>query len=127
MPEYEFDKPHHLSRLHDELIADGITPESVRGQPDGDKFWIAVPAVLEPQVSAVVEAHDGPAAFEAVAWEAVRVDRNGRLAKSDWTALGDHQLSEVEEAAWWAYRQSLRDVPQDHDDPTDITWPEPPS
>ena len=83
MPEYEFDKPHHLNRLHDELIADGITPESVRGQPDGDLFWIAVPAILQPQVSAVVEAHDGLAAWVEVHWKEVREKRNQLLRDCD--------------------------------------------
>jgi hypothetical protein len=126
MPKYEFDVPNVCpGALMDELNADGIQPECLQSRDN--LVWVTVPAVLEPQVSAVVEAHDGPAAFEAVAWEDVRVDRNGRLSGSDWTALADSPLSEVEEAAWFAYRQSLRDVPQDHDDPTDITWPEPPS
>ena len=126
MPRYEYEKPNNCpAKLMDELIADGIQPEHLESRDDF--IWVTVPSELEPQVSSIVEAHDGPAGLVAIAWEAVRVDRNGRLAGSDWTALGDHQLSEVEEAAWWAYRQSLRDVPQDHADPTDITWPEPPS
>ena len=126
MPRYEYEKPNNCpTKLMGELRADGIQPEHLESRDDF--IWVTVPSELEPQVSSIVEAHDGPAGLVAIAWEAVRVDRNGRLAKSDWTALGDHQLSEVEEAAWWAYRQSLRDVPQDHDDPTDITWPEPPS
>jgi hypothetical protein len=126
MPRYEYEKPNNCpAKLMDELIADGIQPEHLESRDDF--IWVTVPSELEPQVSSVVAAHDGPAGLATIAWEAVRVDRNGRLAGSDWTALGDHQLSEVEEAAWWAYRQSLRDVPQDHADPTDITWPEPPS
>ena len=126
MPRYEYEKPNNCpTKLMDELIADGIQPEHLESRDDF--IWVTVPSELEPQVSSVVAAHDGPAGLAAIAWKAVRVDRNVRLAGSDWTALGDHQLSEVEEAAWWAYRQSLRDVPQDHADPTDITWPEPPS
>jgi hypothetical protein len=126
MPRYHFETAHHLPTVHQELIAGGITPQAVEGR-DGEHLWITVPEVKEVAVTEIIEAHDGPAAMEAVAWEAVRVDRNGRLSGSDWTALADSPLSGVEEAAWFAYRQSLRDVPQDHDDPTDITWPEPPS
>ena len=126
MPRYEYEKPNNCpTKLMDELIADGIQPEHLESRDD--LIWVTVPSELEPQVSSVVAAHDGPAGLAAIAWEAVRVDRNGRLSGSDWTALADSPLSEVEEAAWFAYRQSLRDVPQDHDDPTDITWPEPPS
>lgn len=125
MPKFHFNKRHQINILLDEIRQDGIHPEHVECRDDD--IWITVPAVLEPQLSAIVAAHDGPAGLASIAWEAVRVDRNGRLAESDWTALADSPLSEVEEAAWFAYRQSLRDVPQDHDDPTDITWPEPPS
>lgn len=126
MPRYEYEKPNNCpTKLMDELIADGIQPEHLESRDDF--IWVTVPSELEPQVSSVVAAHDGPAGLAAIAWEAVRVDRNGRLAGSDWTALADSQLSGVEEAAWFAYRQSLRNVPQDHNDPTDITWPEPPS
>ena len=126
MPRYEYEKPNNCpTKLMDELIADGIQPEHLESRDDF--IWVTVPSELEPQVSSVVAAHAGPAGLAAIAWKAVRVDRNGRLAGSDWTALADSQLSGVEEAAWFAYRQSLRDVPQDHADPTDITWPEPPS
>jgi hypothetical protein len=127
MPTYEFDKPHHLSRLHDELIADGITPESVRGQPDGDLFWITVPAVLQPQVSAVVEAHDAVAVLEELAWEFARDKRNRLLSECDWTCVTDTQLSEADQTSWQTYRQALRDVPQNENDPENITWPDAPS
>jgi hypothetical protein len=127
MPEYEFDKPHHLNRLHDELIADGITPEAVRGQPDGDLFWITVPAILQPQVSAVVEAHDAVAVLEELAWEFARDKRNRLLSECDWTCVTDSQLSEADQASWQTYRQALRDVPQNENDPENITWPDAPS
>ena len=128
MPEYEFDKPHHLNRLHDELIADGITPESVRGQSDGDKFWITVPAILQPQVSAVVEAHDGAAAVMAEHWREARAIRDQKLRDSDWVGVTDTQLSDANLASWQAYRQSLRDIPQEQpDDPQNIVWPSAPS
>ena len=126
MPTYEFDKPHHLNRLHDELIADGITPESVRGQPDGDLFWITVPAILQPQVSAVVEAHDAVAVLEELAWEFARDKRNRLLSECDWTCVTDTQLSDADQTSWQEYRQALRDVPQNENDPETITWPDAP-
>ena len=126
MSRFEYDLPNNCAgALMDELNASGIQPQQLESRDN--LVWVTVPDALEAQVQSVVEAHDGPAAKEAAEWVKVRVDRNERLRACDWTALGDHQLSEVEEAAWWAYRQSLRDVPQDHADPTDITWPEPPS
>jgi len=55
-------------------------------------------------------------------WEAVRRDRNGKLALTDWRASSDLTLSD----AWKTYRQALRDVPT-QSDPDNITWPTEPS
>jgi hypothetical protein len=48
----------------------------------------------------------------------VRYDRN--LLASDWTQLAD---SPVDQAAWAAYRQQLREVPSQDGFPWDVTWP----
>ena len=55
-------------------------------------------------------------------WERVRLDRNSRLAVTDWRASSDLTLSD----AWKTYRQALRDVPT-QSDPDNITWPTEPS
>lgn len=71
------------------------------------------------------------AEFEAnqAAWEAgandraaekVRQERDKLLAETDWTQVAD---APVDQAAWAAYRQALRDIPQQAGFPTDITWP----
>lgn len=50
----------------------------------------------------------------------VRHDRNLRLASSDWTQLTD---APVDRAAWAAYRQALRDLPQQTGFPENVQWP----
>lgn len=55
-----------------------------------------------------------------VAWEAVRLERDRRLAACDWTQVAD---APVDAAAWGAYRQQLRDIPQTFDDPDQVVWP----
>jgi len=50
--------------------------------------------------------------FEQLLWEDLRLKRNKALKASDWRALKDVVLSN----AWKLYRQSLRDLPQNHDD-----------
>ena len=63
MPIYNYTKPHRLSRLHDELLAAGITPLSVLGTDD--QLEIDVPDdVTEASVTAVVNAHN-PSAIDA--------------------------------------------------------------
>lgn len=59
-------------------------------------------------------------------WSIVRGRRNRLLAESDWTQLGDSQLTAQERAAWQRYRQSLRDLPARFDSPSDIVWDVPP-
>jgi hypothetical protein len=53
-------------------------------------------------------------------WRNVRNERNTRLAACDWTQLAD---ATVDAAAWAAYRQVLRDLPQTNPDPFNIVWP----
>ena len=63
----------------------------------------------------------------AAAWTALRTERNARLAACDWTALSDAHLSQDKKDAWFTYRQSLRDLPENATDPTQVTWPVSPS
>ena len=66
---------------------------------------------------------DGAAAR---AWEALRRERDNKIAESDWRANSDVTMSD----AWKTYRQALRDLPSTLNDTTvqeTITWPEEPS
>ena len=73
---------------------------------------------------------DGAAAR---AWEALRVERDNKIAKSDWRANSDVTMS----SAWKTYRQALRDMPTNNTNPTwdgeygstlgNVTWPTKPS
>lgn len=62
----------------------------------------------------------------ARAWEALRRERDNKIAKSDWRANSDVAMSD----AWKTYRQALRDFPSTLNDTTvqeTITWPDEPS
>ena len=59
-------------------------------------------------------------------WFSIRNYRVELLTKSDWTQLGDTPFSAEEKNAWTAYRQALRDVPQDFGSPDDVMFPEVP-
>ena len=66
---------------------------------------------------------DGAAAR---AWQALRLERDNKIAKSDWRANSDVTMSDD----WKTYRQALRDLPSTLNDTTvqeTITWPEEPS
>jgi hypothetical protein len=60
-----------------------------------------------------------------LAWEEVRIKRNGLIISSDWTQVNDSPLQN--KAAWATYRQALRDIPQTQTDPDNIVWPTPPN
>ena len=67
----------------------------------------------------------------AEAMRLLRIERNTRIAKTDWRASSDLTLSD----AWKTYRQALRDITtqtpklnSDYDlDLTSVTWPTEPS
>lgn len=53
----------------------------------------------------------------------VRAERNRLLTDSDWTQVKD---APVDQLAWAAYRQALRNITQQAGFPWEITWPEMP-
>jgi hypothetical protein len=55
--------------------------------------------------------------------EELRNQRNQLLKDSDWTQVAD---SPVNKDVWAAYRQALRDVPDQEGFPWDVTFPQPP-
>lgn len=50
----------------------------------------------------------------------VRIERNRRLDKTDWTQVAD---APVDQAAWATYRQALRDIPDQEGFPNTMDWP----
>lgn len=58
--------------------------------------------------------------------EQVRLDRDRRIAATDYLAMPDYPLGEEEKAAVMVYRQALRDVPSQEGFPRDVRWPDVP-
>jgi hypothetical protein len=63
------------------------------------------------------------AAKDAEQAKAVRQQRGEKLKDSDWTQVAD---APVDQAAWAAYRQALRDITAQAGFPWTIDWPEQP-
>jgi hypothetical protein len=57
----------------------------------------------------------------------VRQQRDGLLTASDWTQVADGPLSSTTRVAWAAYREALRNVPQQEGFPATIEWPTAPN
>lgn len=95
---------------HQELLARQAMGEVIA--PDADGQPITVP----PQIS------------KAEKLAQLRTRRDRLLRESDHTQLPDAPISSEERAAWAAYRQALRDLPELYAaNPTSVVWPTPPN
>jgi hypothetical protein len=52
-------------------------------------------------------------------WKRLRAERDRRMAVTDWWASSDRTMT----AEQTTYRQALRDLPANTDDPANPTWP----
>jgi hypothetical protein len=60
---------------------------------------------------------------DEVFWQKLRTERNSILKDSDWSQLSDAPLTSANKTAWATYRQALRDLPENTEDPKNVTWP----
>lgn len=75
----------------------------------------------------VVDMEDAQRAdIDARQRDAVRIDRNARLAASDWIVTRSAEAGVPVPSGWKDYRQALRDVTS-QPDPFAIVWPTPPA
>ena len=75
---------------------------------------------LELTAAEVAELAAKQATAPAKYWAELRSERNRKLTDSDFSQLGD---ANVDAAAWTTYRQALRDLPENTEDPSNVTWP----
>ena len=59
--------------------------------------------------------------------EEARAQRDKLLEDTDWTQVLDAPIDATTREAYRAYRQALRDIPEQEGFPAAITWPELPS
>lgn len=59
--------------------------------------------------------------------EEARAERDKLLAETDWTQVLDAPIDAETREAYRAYRQALRDIPEQEGFPDTITWPELPA
>lgn len=57
------------------------------------------------------------------AWRLVRTKRDNLIAKTDYAIMPDYPLTDAQKADVTAYRQSLRDIPENFTSPDAVEWP----
>lgn len=77
--------------------------------------------LIQPYIS-LVEPNQTPQTIDE-AWYVLRRERNNRLAACDWTQLSDSPLSDTEKLIWRSYRQALRDLTDNCENPFEPQWP----
>ena len=60
-------------------------------------------------------------------WIRLRSERDSLLSSCDRTQLADFPISVETKALWATYRQTLRDLPENTQDPSSPVWPTPPA
>jgi hypothetical protein len=60
-------------------------------------------------------------------WKELRSLRDRKLTECDWTQIADVPLTQEQKTAWATYRQALRDVPANTEDPKNPIWPTAPT
>jgi hypothetical protein len=60
-------------------------------------------------------------------WKEFRNERNRKLIECDWTQLSDSPITKQKKQEWAVYRQALRDLPENTNDPKNPEWPSSPS
>ncbi|WP_296540590.1 tail fiber assembly protein [Rhizorhabdus sp.] len=95
-------------------------------QPDPHHVWdLPSESWVDPRTTEQVAADD--AAAVSALWSELRDERDRRLSLCDWTQVADVPLAAEVRSAWTAYRQALRDLPENTLDPAAPIWPEAPN
>ena len=113
-------------RLDRELKAAGLAIVGVSiGKGNDTTTWRVQPSELQAQAQPFIDAVDVAVWEQDEVWAELRVDRNTRLGASDWTQLPDVIVGFATEdnTAWIVYRQALRDLPANTNDPVNPVWP----
>jgi hypothetical protein len=105
----------------------GADPVLEGPQPDAGRYQVVYRNGVEQingqwhtKYSLVDMDADAIAAHDARQAQAIRDDRNKRLADCDWTQLAD---APGDKTLWVTYRQGLRDVTKSDGFPWTVAWP----
>jgi hypothetical protein len=93
------------------------------GAADDKTSWTVHPPELQSEAQSIIDAFDVDAYGLEWEWSELRRIRNSKLTDCDWTQIPDAQLTGAQVTAWQTYRQALRDIPENTDEPSLVEWP----
>jgi len=107
--------------MYAKLIALGFTDNDFTLQDDGAGVYIKEwkSASPKPTKTAIKNADSRQVLIDLT----VRPERDRLLSECDWTQMLDCPLSQAQKDAWAVYRQSLRDLPLNTTDPSNVIYP----
>ena len=99
--------------------------DGVEQQSDGKWYtkYILGPVFTDGETTAVEQEAAYKAQKDTEFAKSARDSRDNLLAECDWLVVKALELSQAVPAEWVAYRQALRDLPQQEGFPVTINWP----
>ena len=119
-----------IMKLETSLTSDDFHPETgtiLISSNDGVETiesW-EHPTVTQPSQSAIDGISDATITAEQNI-DALRVERNAKLAETDWVITMHKEKGTNIPTAWKTYRQALRDITDTYTSLDDVVWPEKP-
>lgn len=98
---------------------DPLTQKAIEATPVYDGGWKQQWSIV------ALSSYEAQMAREEAMAE-LRAERDRRLTECDWTMLPDAPITADQRAAWTAYRQQLRDLPENTANPLQPVWPQQP-
>jgi hypothetical protein len=80
-----------------------------------------------PNFIEIIRSEDESLITEEQWWAIARWWRGALLNESDWSQVPDNSLTEEKRLEWRIYRETLRSITNDFEDPQDVVFPDLPT
>ena len=114
-----FNKIRHLypTALPEDFILEDVGSGSVLS------YWNTQKLGVQPTLASIDTQISDSEIESYQRWKIIRAERDKLLKGSDYLILADAPIDETQKQEWTTYRQALRDIPQDYDNPDEVVYP----